>query len=107
MNKLESVSVSPQVNHALPQFAYSVITTARTLEDSWSGTDVRELNKLVVKAKMSDPVVIFRRVCLEEAVVMTTSDTSFVKDGKGGSQEGILTIIANSRCRAKRQAFVP
>ena len=37
---------------------------------------MRELNTLVEKVKMSDPVVTFRSVCLIEVVVATTFDAS-------------------------------
>ena len=50
------------------------------------------------KVQISDPVVIFRLVCVAEVVVVTTSDTSFAKERKASS--GILfDADRNSRCR--------
>ena len=46
--------------------------TAEKTEDEWSAIDVRKLNKQVSKVMMSNPVVIFQPVCLQEGVVVTT-----------------------------------
>ena len=68
------------MDHVLPQSAYSVSKTAPKSEDEWSATD---LGEQVEKVQMSDPVLLFGLVWLDEVVVtMTTFHASFATGRK-------------------------
>ena len=77
MYKLEPIA-APTAAVSL-QIENSVRKTPPKPEDEGGAADVREWNKLVSKVMMSNPVVIFSLVCLEEVVVVTV-DALFAKE---------------------------
>ena len=58
--------------------------------DAMSAPEVRELNSLVSKRKMSNPVATSRPVCVEKVMVVTTVDASFCGRKKRAQSRRIL-----------------
>ena len=71
----------------------STYKSAHNIEHTWRAIDVREMRNIVPEVEMSNPVVMFRPVCLATVVIMNTFDASFPIERKGRSQGRFLTMI--------------